>query len=351
MDNAGSQRNGAGCTPSVIRGESPFHSGTPQNPCRDSGEILIDTLSFTIPIADVHTTYPKNGAGYDQSPLESIWTFLRQVLPFSLGEQADKGRNNFQHSRPFNDNHGFVAWGGNDSVPMPDGTIRTVPARFQVYISGEGCTQIQDWGRVADKLALFENLRITRLDIAYDDHEGSRTVDDAKQLYVEGAFTTSGRPPNSTYIDDMGSGNGCTLNVGNRANGKFLRVYEKGKQLGDALSRWVRWEIEFKSKHREIPLDALREPAAYLAGSYPALNWISAAREVIRTVREKAQVTVLHLVQCARTAYGKLLGLLHDKGGFSPDEIFNSLGVSGGVPARLNWAKSFNREELELCLT
>lgn len=335
----------------VIRGESPsgeFHASPKDS--RDSGEVLIDTLSLTLPIASVHELYPENGAGLSHSPLDAVFAFVRELLPFSL-EDVGQGKNNFQFSRSFADGCGFVAWGGNDTVPLPDGTIKHVPARFQVYVTGAGCLQVTDWGRVADLLSSFADLRITRLDIACDDHEGHRSVDYARNLFHAGAFTTSGRPPKANFIDDMGQGHGCTLYVGNRAHGKLLRVYEKGRQLGDRSSPWVRWEIEFKNKHRVIPLDALRRPAEFLAGAYPALHWVSKIREVVRTVREKADVTVTHLVNCARTAYGKLFSFLQSKGGFTAEEIFNSLGISGGTPKRLAWANQFNTEDLQLCLT
>lgn len=352
----------------VIRGESPLHP--PKSSRRDSGEISIDTFSFTLPLSDVSKYRPdlvtapvdELAARYGYSPRSdtvdsalaaqpALWLFLSELLPFGFADEIGQGKNNFTYSRAFQDDCGFVAWGGNDSHPLPDGTIKRVPARFQVYITGNGCMQVQDWGKLADALSAFADVRITRLDIAYDDHKGHRSVDDARGLYLDGAFTSSGRPPKATFIDDMGNGHGRTMYVGNRSHGKLLRVYEKGKQLGDKLSSWVRWEIEFKNKHRVIPLDALRNPADFLAGAYPALHWISEVRQVVRTVREKADVTVNHLVQCARTAYGKLFSFLQHKGGYSSEEIFNSLGISGGVPKRLSWAKSFSKEELEICLS
>jgi DNA relaxase NicK len=48
--------------------------------------------------------------------------------------------------------------------------------------------------------------------------------------------------------------------VGKRKNGKLLRVYEKGKQLGDESSPWVRWELELHNRDRVIPWEVLLEP-------------------------------------------------------------------------------------------
>ena len=50
-------------------------------------------------------------------------------------------------------------------------------------------------------------------------------------------------------------------------NGKLMRIYEKGKQLGDATSPWVRWELELHNKSRVIPFDVLTAPGQYVAGA------------------------------------------------------------------------------------
>ncbi len=46
---------------------------------------------------------------------------------------------------------------------------------------------------------------------------------------------------------------GRTLYIGKRENGKMLRIYEKGKHLGNPVSSWVSVELELKGKNRIIP--------------------------------------------------------------------------------------------------
>ena len=41
---------------------------------------------------------------------------------------------------------------------------------------------------------------------------------------------------------------GRTLQIGCRTSDKMLRAYEKGKQLGDKNSDWLRIEVELKGK-------------------------------------------------------------------------------------------------------
>ena len=73
--------------------------------------------------------------------------------------------------------------------------------------------------------------------------------------------------------------------------GRLLRIYEKGKQLGDPLSPWVRWELELHNKDRTIPLDVLIRPGHYLAGGYPCLSWICESQDRIKTTRKQLMIS------------------------------------------------------------
>lgn len=157
---------------------------------------------------------------------------------------------------------GYAAYGGNADT-------------LHIEISGEGCAQVRDWRDVIDTIDQRQG-KLTRVDVAADDRTGERVnIAWAKQAYHDGQFNPArGASPNAQLIDDMGSGKGCTLYVGSRESGKLCRVYEKGKQQGDKTSSWVRVEVEYRAVHRELPLQMLRDPAAYLAGSYPAFaDW------------------------------------------------------------------------------
>ena len=74
-------------------------------------------------------------------------------------------------------------------------------------------------------------------------------MEDVVALYHQGAFNRGGRPPKLKEAGDWikHCGYGRTLYLGARGNGKFLRIYEKGKQLGDRTSPWIRYEVELHS--------------------------------------------------------------------------------------------------------
>lgn len=219
---------------------------------------------------------------------------------------------------------GKIAWGGESQ-------------RGRVYVSLTGalCSLVENWQPTYDLLACLD-ANITRLDLAYDDFEGRRTVDDAVGWYRSGAFNAGGRNPAISNSGDwLGDGSrGRTLYIGRRQHGKLLRVYEKGKQLGDASSPWVRWELELHNRDRTIPHDALLYPTRYLAGAYSGTSWISEASSRIETHRKTAQITLDRQIHHACMAYGRLVNFLVRELKLTPDDIIALL-MRQGVPARL----------------
>jgi phage replication initiation protein len=218
---------------------------------------------------------------------------------------------------------GKIAWGG-------------ASQRGRVYLSLSGtlCTRVFDWGAVAFLLG-YCDARITRIDLAHDDIEGTRCVDMAVAMYDEGRFTSGGRKPSCSVEGDWKqvSGKGRTFYVGNRKHGKLLRVYEKGKQLGHPQSPWVRWEVEFHNRDRWIPYETLTEPDRYLAGAFPALEFVSEVRIPIRTQRRAVKASLEHLVNCLSVSYGKTLNAMRLQG-LDADDILAQL-VRPGLPHRM----------------
>ena len=56
----------------------------------------------------------------------------------------------------------------------------------------------------------------------------------------------------------------------------LLRIYKKGKQMGDPTSPWDRAEVELHNKGRVVPWEVVASPGQYLAGAYPALRLLNA---------------------------------------------------------------------------
>jgi phage replication initiation protein len=258
-------------------------------------------------------------------PAGDVGGIVREAVAF-LGIESveDRKRGMFGYRASLDlGGYGLIAYGGE----AQRGTVL-------VSINGEGCRRIADFGRVR-RWAESLGARITRLDIAADDYE-SRAVDipRAVEAWRQGFFTNGGRPPKARRIDDFGSGEGCSLYVGSRQGGKLCRVYEKGKQLGDAESKWTRAEVELHAKDRVIPWDAVTDPVRYLAGSFPFFAFLSLVAERIRTIKRATEISVEAVMAWVKLAAGKSINVLLDH--FDGDYAGLVVAVRrDGIPRRL----------------
>lgn len=219
---------------------------------------------------------------------------------------------------------GVCAYGGNGGS-------------FYVSLSGTACGLITDWLRVVQSLEHVQ-AKLTRVDLAVDYLNGEVTFEQACKAYKEGGFTSLGRTPSHRVMGDLLSDvstDGRTLYVGARGNGKMMRAYEKGKQLGQPTSRWMRVEVEFRAVDQVLPLAMLVERDQHFAGAYPwCAEVLAVARpSPISRTKEKSKVHLANLMKYARQAYGRLLNFLLEAGA-SADDVVESL-RENGVPARL----------------
>jgi phage replication initiation protein len=203
-------------------------------------------------------------------------------------------------------------------------------------LTGEGCALIEDWSPL-QYLLHFNKGYLTRVDVALDDLEGRRSLKEMRERYEVGEFNCGGRRPAIQSITNSDS-KGDTLNIGSRAGGKLIRCYEKGKQLGNPDSDWLRVEVELHRKDRILPLDILSRPADFLAGAVPwVANLYQLAAEKIKTVKEKAKLTLAKFLENLRQQAGKAIGWMQ-KVGITPETIVQRIGRDDGTPKRLSLA-------------
>lgn len=262
---------------------------------------------------------------YNQD-LTQFFSELFAVLGKSFAPATDRGRGIYGYTNSFalGESKALFAFGGNNGTGF-------------LSFCGEACHQIPNWHNLVNYLADVRHAHITRWDGAYDDFQGVRDVNEALKWYQEGLFTNGGRKP---AMDQRGNwiepdGRGRTLYIGSSENGKLLRVYEKGMQLGIPWHPWVRFECQLGNRDRIIPWEAVLEPGKYLAGSYPkALGWISEQQSRIRTLQKTASISYEVLTHWASIGYGKLINLMVDIEG-SPEKVIEKLRREG-LPDRLN---------------
>lgn len=211
--------------------------------------------------------------------------------------------------------------------------------RARLDLSGSCASRVRSWAAVQGWIAGLFDPKITRVDLAVDCLQGEYTVDDAAEWYKAGLFNAGGRMPRHSCPGDWLSDqpkNGRTLEVGRRENGKMLRAYEKGRQLGDPDSMWTRFEVEIRNRDRDIPLDVLTRRDEYFVGAYKCLQTIlDAAAERIATHQTEGEITVERVTECCRVQYGQTINVL--RATLTAEEIIESLSRPG-VPKRLQKA-------------
>lgn len=244
----------------------------------------------------------------------SIETLLRGWLGVEVSvTETRKGWNGYKHRLDI-EGVGLVAYGGNGDT-------------IHIEMTGAGCMQVKDWDEVVQSLELLE-ARITRLDLAVDDFDGQTyNLDWCKAQYFAGKFDPArGAKPIPRLVDDMGSGKGSTFYLGSRESGKLFRGYEKGKEQGDPESPWFRCEVEWRNRHREIPIDAIRNPGKYFAGSYAAFHGHALEQRTIKTVAHVAQAHIEKATEHARKQAGRVIHALLALG-LKVDEVMARLHV------------------------
>lgn len=225
----------------------------------------------------------------------------------------------------------IVAWGGKG---------KQADMGF-LQITGAGCAALGLNERLPIRRTLqyvleLAEAKLTRLDIAFDTEDVS--ILEAMQAYKDGEFITSGLPPSYCQHGDweIHRGDGRTLYVGKMENGKCCCIYEKGKQLGDKLSKWLRIEQRWGNRDRVIPLSALVDTDSAFAGASPfCMRLVQAVGVRFRTFQQTASMVAEQAVEHAARNVGRLVNVLADA--FAPEFIFNMLRRKGAPKRLVPW--------------
>lgn len=207
---------------------------------------------------------------------DEIAAFVKEIFGWVLGlRETEKSK-----WKEFS--NGLNGYSYAISMPLQSGIVHVghTSKTVLVTVTGQGAIAAKEgWETRLYWFLLGVEGWLTRIDWAYDDYYAEifpvRKMRDAAK---EGAFQRQGRPPKvelrGPWEQDDPEGSGLTLYIGSRMSGKLARIYEKGKQLGDETSPWVRFEIEMHNSSYQLVLEMLVEPTRWFAGAYPCCEWI-----------------------------------------------------------------------------
>ncbi len=183
---------------------------------------------------------------------------------------------------------------------------------FELTATGCGAAKSGWESRLYGFLSSAVRPKITRVDVAKDFFSGEYHPNQAREDRNAGLFTCHHVKPKGECIgsdweesDEAKMTKGKTYGVGSRESSKYVRIYEKGKQLGDKTSPWVRFEIEFKSKDIVIPFEVLQSPGEYFGGAYPICERFSEQATRIHAVKKHSEISAVNYLEWVKKQFGR----------------------------------------------
>lgn len=287
------------------------------------GIAFIDTLTFTLSedvfIPDTEMPEPEVIAN-------NISAFLYSIFGFGLVAKCN-GLHGYQISflmGQANAEYGRAAfWGNKNSV--------------YINLTGLGLTMAADgWEeRLYDFFQTHApNAKITRIDLSHDFLNGEYSIDQCFQDWQDGKFKhkfSAKNPVAEQHGTDWlnGTKTGRTLYIGSAKSDKRLMAYEKGKQLGDPNSPWVRLELRMRNHKLTLPHEMLINPSPFFVGSYDVINDIFSNYNVKTdkpaVKQKKKDLGILHVTKYAKMQVSPALKLLTEELGLTKEQAFDSL--------------------------
>ena len=119
-------------------------------------------------------------------------------------------------------------------------------------MSGQGCRAFESFGSgdfdgiFAEILDNPDEMNITRLDVAYDDHIGLLDLETIRTYLKRGYYVS---PFQTWEIIENNSG-GITITIGSKRSDILFRIYDKAQERGYTDGRhWVRFEAQLRRNH------------------------------------------------------------------------------------------------------
>ena len=236
--------------------------------------------------------------------VKNISDTLTSILGFGISKQNKNGIHFYDTSYVLEHDAGLVALGGQRGTVL-------------IQINGTGCDFAKSGWR-SDLYAFLKmqaiNPKITRVDLCHDDLNGEYTnLAWFAREYDKGGFSGNGRKPRIEMFGNWKhpDGTGRTLQIGSRSSSKLCRIYEKGKELGDKSSPWIRTEVEFKSKGYFIPLEVLISPSNFFSMTYKCFHVFDKKYQYesmkFERIEKEKQIAFVTAVAIFRKQYGRYL--------------------------------------------
>ncbi len=271
-----------------------------------SDSSFIDQISFSFHERTFFDKYgTRIGLLADEDFVKAASMLMYEIMGFGIyKESKGSGGRFYERCWLMGDEdvlYGRVHFGGQNQTML-------------VELTATGCTAAKNgWEfRLYEFLTQAVRPKITRVDIAKDFFNGEYSPNQAREDRNKGLFTCHHVKPKGECIgsdweeeDEEKMTKGKTYGIGSRESSKYVRVYEKGKQLGDKSSVWTRFEIELKSKDIVIPFEVLQNPGLYFGGAYPICEKFANQASRIQAVEKNKVISADRYVEWVKKQFGR----------------------------------------------
>lgn len=124
-----------------------------------------------------------------------------------------------------------------------------------VNMSGQGCRTYEsygknDWTELIRTIYGSDDINITRLDMAFDDHSGLLDIDEIWRATLAREYVSKAKNSRVTISDNQKTDiQGKTVEIGSNKSDMLIRIYDKGAERGyDADTHWIRIEMQMRNK-------------------------------------------------------------------------------------------------------
>ena len=146
---------------------------------------------------------------------------------------------------------------GGVSISFCDGDMSHVGGFYLLEMSGQGCRTFETYGNgnydslfnlvraEQGKIKALQDVRFTRLDVAYDDMTGLLNIDEICDKTRMQEFVSRIQTWESIY-----GSKGNSVNFGRKASNVFIRIYDKARERGFTDGRhWIRCELQLRKEN------------------------------------------------------------------------------------------------------
>ena len=146
---------------------------------------------------------------------------------------------------------------GGVSISFVDGDMSHVGGFYLLDMSGKGCRTFETYGHgdydvlfnlvrnEEGKPKVLQDVRLTRLDVAYDDLTGVLNIDQICDKTRLGEFVSRIQRYESIY-----GSKGNSVNFGSKGSNVFIRIYDKARERGFTDGRhWIRCELQIRKEN------------------------------------------------------------------------------------------------------